>query len=104
MNIEALQDLLTQGQDNLLLRFGLGQALLKTDQVTEAILHLEKALEFDPAHSASMKLLGKAYAADGNSDKAIEVFRQGIQIGPVNASLRHNSKIRPVDRITLLSY
>ena len=27
MNIEALQDLLTQGQDNLLLRFGLGQAL-----------------------------------------------------------------------------
>jgi Tfp pilus assembly protein PilF len=80
MNIEALQNLLTQGQDNLLLRFGLGQALLKTGQLTEAILHLEKALEFDPAHSASMKLLGKAYAADGNSDKAIEVYRQGIQI------------------------
>ena len=80
MNIEALQNLLTQGQDNLLLRFGLGQAFLKTDQLTEAILHLEKALEFDPAHSASMKLLGKAYAADGNSDKAIEVYRQGIQI------------------------
>jgi len=47
MNIEALQKMLDQGQDNLLLRFGLGQALLKDGQTTEAIIHLEKALEVD---------------------------------------------------------
>jgi len=79
MNIKALQKLLDQGQDNLLLRFGLGQALLKDGQVTEAIMHLEKALEFDPAHSASLKLLGKAYATNGDSDKAIEIYTKGIE-------------------------
>ena len=79
MNIEALQKLLDQGQDNLLLRFGLAQALLKDDLATEAIKHLENALEFDPAHSASLKLLGKAYAANGDSDKAIEIYTKGIE-------------------------
>jgi len=79
MNIEDLQKLLDQGQDNLLLRFGLGQALLKDNLVTEAITHLEKALEFDPAHSASLKLLGKAYATNGDSDKAIEIYTKGIE-------------------------
>lgn len=80
MNIEALEKLLGQGQDNLLLRFGLGQALLKDGQVTEAIIHLEKALEFDPAHSASLKLLGKAYTTNGDSDKAIHIYSKGIEL------------------------
>ena len=80
MNIGALQKLLDQGQDNLLLRFGLGQALLKDGQVTEAIIHLEKALEFDPAHSASLKLLGKAYTISQSNDKAIEIYTKGIEL------------------------
>jgi len=79
MNIEILQNLLDQGQDNLLLRFGLGQALLNEGQITEAIKHFKKALEFDPAHSASLKLLGKAYATNGDSDKAIEIYTKGIE-------------------------
>ena len=79
MNIEALQKLLDQGQDNLLLRFGLGQALLKDGKAAEAILHFEKALEFDPGHSASLKLLGKAHVTTGNKDKAIEIYTGGIE-------------------------
>lgn len=79
MNIEALQKLLDQGQDNLLLRFGLGQALLKDGQITEAIKHLEKALEFDHGHSASLKLLGKAYTATGDSDRAIDIYTKGVE-------------------------
>ena len=80
MNIEALQKLLDQGQDNLLLQFGLGQALLKDGQTTEAINHLEKALVFDPAHSASLKLLGKAYVANGDADMAIEIYSKGVEL------------------------
>lgn len=80
MNIEALEKLLDQGQDNLLLRFGIAQALLKEKQLKEAIVHLEKALEFDPVHSASMKLLGKTYAAAGDNDKAIETYKKGIEL------------------------
>lgn len=79
MNIEALQKLLDQGQDNLLLRFGLGQALLKDGQTAEAILHLERALEFDAGHSASLKLLGKAHTTTGNKDRAIEIYTRGIE-------------------------
>ncbi|MDX2478391.1 MAG: tetratricopeptide repeat protein [Gammaproteobacteria bacterium] len=79
MNIETLQKLLEQGQDNLLLRYGLAQELLNEDQITEAIKNLEKALEFDPTHSASLKLLGKAYATNGDSDKAIEIYTKGIE-------------------------
>ena len=79
MNIEALQKLLDQGQDNLLIRFGLGQALLKDKQPAEAIKHLEKALEFDPGHSASLKLLGKAYSTAGDSERAIEIYTTGIE-------------------------
>ena len=80
MNIEALQKLLAQGQDNLLLRFGLAQALLKENQLNEAIEHLEMALELDPGHSASLKLLGKTYAAAGDPDKAIETYKNGIEL------------------------
>ena len=57
MDINNLKTMLEQGQDSLILRFGLGQALLKSGQFDDAIIHLEKALEFDPAHSASLKLL-----------------------------------------------
>ena len=80
MNIENLNKLLEQGQDNLLLRYGLAQALLNEGQITEAIKHLEQALEFDHGHSASLKLLGKAYASNGDSDKAIMIYTKGIEL------------------------
>lgn len=78
MNIGALKQMLEQGQDNLLLRFGLGKAMLDANQASEAIEHLQRALIFDPHHSASWKLLGKAYAHIGQLDDAITTFTQGI--------------------------
>ena len=80
MDINALKNMLAQGQDNLLLRFGLGQALLNNNQFEEAIEHLRKALDFDPHHSAAWKLLGKALAASEQTDEAIKTFEQGIVV------------------------
>jgi len=40
MDINALKTMLAQGQDNLLLRFGLGQAMLKQGEAEQAIEHL----------------------------------------------------------------
>lgn len=80
MNIDALKNMLAQGQDNLLLRFGLGQALLKQGQPGEAIDHLRAALQFDPHHSAAWKLLAKAYAETDQNDLAIDTYRKGIDV------------------------
>lgn len=79
MNVNALLKMLENGQDNLLLRFGLGQAFLKQGDYTSAITHLKKALEFDPQHSAAWKLLGKALSGNDQIEEARSVYQQGIE-------------------------
>ena len=87
---ENLNKLLEDGQDNLMLRFGLAQMYLNEGQADIAIKHLLKALEFDPAHSASWKLLGKAYTDTGQEKNAVETYMKGIQMaqskGDIQAS------------------
>jgi len=80
MNIENLKTMLNQGQDSLILRFGLGQALLKQGDYNEAIEHLKKALEFDNEYSAALKLLGKAYAQAEQTELAIQTYKKGIDV------------------------
>jgi len=80
MNIENLKAMLDQGQDSLILRFGLGQALIKTGDAEEAIVHLLKALEFDKEYSAAYKLLGKAYMQTEQNDLAKSIYEKGIEI------------------------
>jgi Tfp pilus assembly protein PilF len=80
MNVDALKKMLESGQDNLLLRFGLGQTLLKQGDSAEAIEHLQKAVEFDPQHSAAWKLLGKALAVENHQSDAINAYEQGIRV------------------------
>ncbi len=78
--IENLQQMLANGRDDLLLRFGLGQALLKAGRADEAIVHLKRALDHDTRHSAAWKLLGKAYAETGQHEQATETYQRGIAI------------------------
>jgi len=80
MNIDALKKMLAQGQDSLILRFGLGQALLNEKQFTEAITHLQKAVEFDAEYSAAWKLLGKALVENQQHNEAIAAYEQGIKV------------------------
>jgi len=80
MNIENLKTMLTNGQDSLILRFGLGQALIKSKEFDEAIEHLLKALEFDAEYSAAFKLLGKAYVQTEQNELASETYEKGIEI------------------------
>jgi len=80
MNIEILKTMLSSGQDSLILRFGLAQALIKSKEFNEAIEHLLKALEFDAEYSAAFKLLGKAYAQTEQIELAIDTYEQGIEI------------------------
>ena len=88
MDINALKAMLDKGQDNLLLRFGLGQAMLKDNQPQEAIIHLKKTIEFDPNYSAGWKLLGKAYVAASQKAKAIDAYQEGIRVAEIKKDIQ----------------
>jgi len=94
MNIELLESMLNQGQDSLILRFGLGQAFLKQKNYLSAIEHLLVALEYDAKHSAAYKLLGKAYAQSGQTLQAIEIYQKGILVAEQKGDIQAAKEMR----------
>ncbi len=94
MDTQALLKMLENGQDNLLLRFGLGQTLLKQGEAGQAIEHLQKAVKFDPQHSAAWKLLGKALAADEQAEAAINAYEQGIAVAEAKGDIQAAKEMR----------
>lgn len=78
--IEQLEALLAKGQDNALLRFGLGNAYLKVGDPARAVEHLRVALRHDPAYSAAWKLLGKTLADTGQIKQAQATYEEGIRV------------------------
>ncbi|MFV1982011.1 MAG: tetratricopeptide repeat protein [Thiohalomonadales bacterium] len=78
--INNFEKMLQSGQDNAMLRFGLGQAYLKEKQYDNAVKHLEQATLHDPEYSAAWKLLGKAYAQLDDTKHAITSYQSGIEV------------------------
>jgi tetratricopeptide (TPR) repeat protein len=76
-NFEAM---LAKGQDNAMLRFGLGNAYFKQKDFATAARHFAKSLEFDPNYSAAWKGYGKALAENQQIQEAIEAYTQGIAV------------------------
>ena len=76
--IENLESMLARGQDTALLRFALGNAFMKFKKYAQAIVHLSKAVEYDPGYSAAWKLYGMAMAETGQLETAVSIFEQGI--------------------------
>jgi len=78
--IEALEARLEMDEDSPILRFGLGSAYFQGKEYAKAILHLETCLILDPGYSAAYKILGRALAMTGETEKARTVFETGLQI------------------------
>ncbi len=76
--IEPLERLLSQGHDNAILRFGLGQSYLTAKQPSRAALHFERAVAHDPDYSAAWKGLGQALTQVDRADDAIVAFEAGM--------------------------
>jgi predicted Zn-dependent protease len=76
--IENLEALLASGQDNALLRFSLGTALLKNGDAEAAAGHLAEAVRQDPEYSAAWKSYGKALQALGKSEASMRAYENGI--------------------------
>lgn len=92
--IDNFEKLLANGQDNALLRFGLGQAYLQANEFTKAVDHLRHAVEHDKNYSAAWKLLGKALAAHGDNAAAIDVYQQGINIAEAKGDVQAAKEMR----------
>ena len=92
--IEHLETMLARGQDNALLRFALGNAFIKFKKYTEAIEHLAKAVEYDPAYSAAWKLYGKALAETGQDEKAAAIYEQGISAAEQKGDMQAAREMR----------
>jgi len=67
-------------RDGALLRFSLGSAYLKCDDLEAAATHLGAAVEKDPGYSAAWKLLGNALARSRRDEEALAAFRKGIEV------------------------
>ena len=76
--IQRFEQMLADGKDGALLRFGLGSQYLKSGDNTRAVEHLRAALAQDPDYSAAWKLLGRALAEAGQREAAMAAYRDGI--------------------------
>lgn len=79
-SINTFLGMLEKGTDNAMLRYSLGNAYHHDKQYNEAIRHLLKATEQDPAYSAAWKTLGRCYFDSEQYQKAAEVYERGIKV------------------------
>ncbi|MFQ6021438.1 MAG: tetratricopeptide repeat protein [Acidiferrobacterales bacterium] len=92
--IDNLETMLRSGQDNALLRYGLGGEYLKTKEYETAAEHLRRAVEFDPNYSAAWNLLGKALASSGQNAEAIEAYESGIRVAEEKGDVQAAKEMR----------
>ena len=86
--LDNLKALLAAGQDNALLRYTLGNALLNQGDVQGAVEHLRQAITLDPGYSAAWKLYGKALQAAHDRDGAIQAYEAGIVTAERNGDIQ----------------
>ena len=78
--IDKLEKMLSDGRDNALLRFSLGNEYSKLGQFEQAAAHLQQAVVHDPNYSAAWKLLGKALNEAGQLPEALTAYQSGIAV------------------------
>jgi len=78
--IDNFEAMLSQGRDNALLRYSLGNEYFKQGDAVKAAEHLRRAVGHDPKYSAAWKLLGKALADAEDWNEALAAYRQGIAV------------------------
>jgi Flp pilus assembly protein TadD len=79
----AFERLLASGKDGALLRYSLGNELLKDGETAAAVEHFTRATVLDPRYTAAWKLLGKALAATGREGDALAAWRRGIEVARI---------------------
>ncbi|MFQ5544903.1 MAG: tetratricopeptide repeat protein [Acidiferrobacterales bacterium] len=92
--IDNLETMLRRGQDNALVRYGLGNEYLKLKEFDKAVEHLEKAVQFDHDYSAAWKSLGKALTSAARNPEAIEAYETGIEVAEKKGDVQAVKEMR----------
>ena len=92
--IEKLEAMLASGQDSALLRFSLGTAYLKQENIEQAALHLQQAVHQDPEYSAAWKAYGKALTRLGRMDAAQQAYQAGIAVAEKKGDIQAAKEMR----------
>jgi Tfp pilus assembly protein PilF len=92
--IDTFKSLLEKGNDNALLRYSLGNEYFKTADFEQAIIQLEKAIEFNQTYSAAWKLYAKALLENNQNTKAINAYEEGINIAEENGDMQAVKEMR----------
>ena len=90
---DNLEKLLATGNDNALLRFGLGSAYFNDKEFTKAIPHLESCITQDPEYTAAYKLLGKSLFKTGSNIESRKVFETGLPLAIKNGDKQTEKEI-----------
>ena len=81
---DRLEAMLASGEDNPLLRFGLGNHYFGEKAYQKAIEHLLVCVQQKPEHSAAWKLLGRSYHALDQKTQALQAYQQGLNVARDN--------------------
>jgi predicted Zn-dependent protease len=92
--IENFENMLASGKDDVLLRYGLGQAYLKAGNAEQAAIHLRRALEHDAEFSAAWKSLGKALTECGDNAAAMAAYASGIETAERKGDIQAAKEMR----------
>lgn len=76
--IDNLEAMLAKGQDNAMLRFGLGKAYYQNNDYVTACEHLQQAVQYKPEYTAAWKLLGFCQQQLDQLQQALHTYQQGI--------------------------
>lgn len=86
--IANLEKMLGGPRDGALLRYSLGNELLKAGNPGKAAEFLRSAVGIDANYSAAWKLLGKALAENGERQAAIDAYEAGIRIAQARGDIQ----------------
>ena len=86
--IANLEKMLDGPRDSALLRYSLGNELLKAGNPASAAQRFREALVKDPNYSAAWKLLGKSLAEAGDDSGALAAYTQGLAVAEARGDVQ----------------